>query len=144
MKRLLGGIAAVLLLAVTALAAPAVPRDTPVFPKILTNARYVYVTSYDGGQFNLNTRPEDRQAINAVQDALQKSGKFVVVYHPREADIVLMVESYPSEDVLAAYDAREWPRSGAYLWRVMGRDGLQQNETPLVTQFLQAFDKAAK
>lgn len=144
MRKILGAVAMILALTMTALAAPPVSRDTPTFPKTLSNARYVYVTSYDGDQLNLNISAEDRQAIVAVQDAIQKSKKLVLVYRPREADIVLMVQSHPSEDVLAVYDAKGWPGNGMYLWRVMGRDGLQQNETPLVTEFLQAFDRVAK
>jgi hypothetical protein len=30
-----------------------------------------------------------------------------------------------------------------YLWRVMGRGGLQKGETPLISQFQQAFEKIA-
>ena len=77
----------------------------PPFPGTLVNARYVYVTSYDGDQFDINLLPEDREAISAVQDAIQKWGKFILVYEPQQADIVLMVMSRPSEDVLAVYDA---------------------------------------
>ena len=125
------------------MAAPDVRQDVPAFPGTLINARYVYVTSYDGNQFDGSILPEDRNAINAVQDAIQKWGKFIVVYRPQEADIVLMVQSRPSEDLLAVYDAHEWPRNN-YLWRVMGHNGLQQNETPLVTDLQRAFEKVAK
>ena len=68
--------------------------------------------------------PEDRQAIGTVQDAMQKWGKFTLVYEPQQADIVLMVTSRPSEDILAVYDAHGWPQN-QYLWRMMGRSGLQ-------------------
>ncbi len=114
----------------------------PPFPGTLVNARYVYVTSYDGDQFNPNLLPDDRKAINAVQDALQKWGKFVVVYEPHQADIVLMVTSRPSEDVLAVYDGHGWPDHGDYLWRMMGRSGLQQSEVPLITDLEKAFNQA--
>jgi hypothetical protein len=113
----------------------------PAFPGTLVNARYVYVTSYDGDQFDPNLFPADRDAIGAVQDSIQKWGKFVVVYEPRQADVVLMVMSRPSEDVLAVYDARGWPRD-QYLWRMMGRSGLQSGETPLATSLEKAFDQA--
>ncbi len=139
MKRILGILCLLLFMTVAAAASTKIPA----LPKTLTNARYVYVTSYDGDQFNPNLLPEDRDAIAAVQDAMQKSGKFVIVYRPREADMVLMVQSRPSEDVLAVYDAQGWPRNN-YLWRVMGRSGLQQNETPLVSQFEKAFEEASK
>ena len=138
---------AVVLLATTlALAAPKppkanAPQNVPSFPGTLANARYVYVTSYDGDQFNINLLPEDRQAIGAVEDALQKWGKFTLVYEPNQADFVLMVMSRPSEDVLAVYDAHGWPQN-QYLWRMMGRSGLQTSETPFVTDLEKAFEKA--
>ena len=78
-----------------------------------------------------------------VQDAIQKWGKFTLVYEPQQADIVLVVMSRPSEDVLAVYDARGWP-GNQYRWRMMGRNGLQQSETPFVTDMEKAFEKATK
>jgi len=128
------------------MAAPKPPKataaqDIPAFPGTLVNARYVYVTSYDGDQFDSNLLPEDRQAISSVQDAIHKWGKFTLVYRPNEADIVLMVTSRPSEDILAVYDAHGWP-SDQYLWRMMGRSGLQQNETPFITDLQKAFERA--
>jgi hypothetical protein len=119
----------------------AVSQSVPNFPGTLVNARYAYVTSYDGDQFNSNLLPEDRQAISSVQDAIQKWGKFTLVYQPNQADIVLMVTSRPSEDILAVYDAHGWPRD-QYLWRMMGRSGLQQNETPFITDLEKAFERA--
>jgi hypothetical protein len=129
-----------------ALAAPKPPKATPsqsvpAFPGTLVNARYVYVTSYDGNQFDINLLQEDRAAISAVQDAIQKWGKFILVYEPQQADIVLMVTSRPSEDILAVYDAHGWP-SDQYLWRMMSRNSLQQSETPLVTNLEKAFEQA--
>ncbi|HUJ96254.1 MAG TPA: hypothetical protein VLW84_13365 [Terriglobales bacterium] len=133
----------VILTTISLLGAVALATDhIPPLPKILNNARYVYVTAYDGDQFDRNLLPEDRQAIASVQEAIEKSGKFILVYQPGQADIVLMVQSRPTEDVLAVYDAHGWPRN-QYLWRVMGPGGLQQGETPFVAQFLQAFEKAA-
>jgi hypothetical protein len=141
-----GVVVAILLVATTlALAAPKAPKSDskglPAFPGTLVNARYVYVTSYDGDQFNPDLLPEDRQAIGTVQDAMQKWGKFVVVYEPRQADIVLMVTSRPTEDILAVYDAHGWPEN-QYLWRMMGRSGLQPNESPLVTSLEKSFERA--
>ena len=134
--------ATVLLATAFALAAPK-PKTSgiPPFPGTLVNARYVYVTSYDGDQFDPNLFPADRDAIGAVQDALQKWGKFTVVYQYHQADIVLMVMSRPSEDVLAVYDAHGWPQN-QYLWRMMGRSGLQTSETPLVNDLQKAFEQA--
>ena len=55
----------------------------------------------------------------------------------------ILVTSRPSEDLLAVYDAHLWP-SGNFLWRVMGRDGLETGETPLVTQFEKGFEGVQK
>jgi len=141
MKRALGVALVALVMAGMATAAPQ-SNDQP-FPKTLINVRYVYVTSYDGDQFSMGLLQEDRQAIASVQDAIQKWGKYVVVYRPQDADIVLMVQSRPSEDVLAVYDAKLWPQTN-YLWRAMGTDGLQSGETPLVTRLEKAVEKASK
>jgi hypothetical protein len=134
------------LIVLTAISAPAASNPStakaPPFPGTLANARYVYVSSYDGDQFNANLLPQDRQAISAVQDAIQKWGKLIIVYRPSEADIIILVTSRPSEDVMAVYDAHQ--PSGNYLWRVMGRDGLQSGETPLVTKFEKGFESVQK
>src|SRR5712664_1743144 len=135
-------IAALVLLCLALLGSAFAAKSAPAMPGILANARYVYVTSYDGGQFNPNLLPEDRAAITRVQDAIQKWGKLTLVYRSEDADMVIAVESRPSEDVLAVYAGRS--SSQTYLWRVMGRGGLQKGETPLITQFQQAFEKIAR
>jgi len=148
-KTKIGSVAilAVVLLATTlAIAAPkapkvSTPQNVPPFPGTLVNARFIYVTSYDGDQFSINLIPEDRQAIATVQDAMQKWGKFTLVYEAHQADIVLVVMSRPSEDVLAVYDAHGWPQT-QYLWRMTGRNGLQPSEAPLVTNLEKAFEQA--
>jgi len=136
---------AVLLASTLSLAVPKpkTPQSVPPFPGTLVNARYVYVTSYDGDQFDPNLLAEDRQAISSVQDAIQKWGKLTVVYQYHQADIVVMVQSRPSEDLLAVYDAHGWP-GNQYLWRMMSRNGLQQSETPLVTNLEKAFEQKVK
>ncbi|MBZ5703939.1 MAG: hypothetical protein LAN63_01150 [Acidobacteriia bacterium] len=144
MKRALGVICLLLLVSVVALAAPQVQTtNVQPFPKTLINARYVYVTSYDGDQFDPRLLPEDRQAISSVQSALQQWGHYIVVYRPKDADMILVVQSRPTEDVLAVYDART-PAGSNFLWRAMGHEGLQKGETPLVTQLRQAVEKASQ
>jgi hypothetical protein len=129
--------------AISALAAPRPNTATvPTFPGTLANASYVYVAAYDGDQFNPNLLPEDREAIGSVQNAIQTWGKLTLVYQPSEADIIILVTSRPSEDVMAVYDAHG--SRGNYLWRVMGRDGLASGETPLVTQFEKGFESVQK
>ena len=133
------------LIVLAAISAQATPdpstAKTPAFPGILANARYVYVASYDGDQFAPNLLPEDRDAINAVQSAIQDWGKLTIVYQPSQADIMILVTSRPSEDVMAVYDM---PPNGSFLWRVMGHSGLQSDETPLVTEFEQGFESVQK
>jgi len=133
-------VSTMLLLTALAFASPksaSSSQDRP-FPAILKNAQFVYVASYDGDQFNPNLLPEDRFAISAVQDSIRKWGKLTIVYRPSEADIILLVQARPSEDVLAVYDRRT--SEGQYLWRAMRRDGLQNGETPLATEFEKGFD----
>lgn len=140
MRKVMNFAALVLMMAGMAFAAPKAQTnlgDRP-FPGVLRNARYVYVASYDGDQFNTNVLPEDRSAIAAVEESIQKWGKLMLVYRPSEADIIILVQSRPSEDVLAVYDGHR--PGGQYLWRAMGRDGLQSNETPLVTAFEKGFE----
>ena len=76
MKRFsLMAVMVILVAAISALAAPKPDAATvPAFPGTLANARYVYVASYDGDQFDTNLLPEDRNAIGAVQDAIQNWG----------------------------------------------------------------------
>src|SRR3984893_13656629 len=138
---------AISLIVLAAISATASPNPStakvPAFPGTLANARYVYVASYDGDQFDPNLLPEDREAIGAVQDAIQNWGKLTLVYQPSEADIIILVTSRPSEDLMAVYDGHQGP-NGNFLWRVMGRNGLETNETPLVTQFEKGFDSVQK
>jgi hypothetical protein len=116
MGKFWGAVTMMLLLSVIALAAPKpVGQSNQPFPATLRNARFVYVAGYDGDEFNIHSLSEDRNAIVAVQNAIQRWGKLTVVYRPSEADIVLLVESRPSEDILAVYDPRQMP-SGMYLW----------------------------
>jgi hypothetical protein len=137
-------VAVIVVLALSFFTEAAAAGTAPRLPRTLANARFVYVTAYDGDEFDSRLLPEDRAAIARVQDSIQKWGKLVVVYRAEDADIILAVQSRPSEDVLALYDAHagDW-RSGVsqtYLWRVMARGGLQKGEVPLFSQFEKAWD----
>jgi hypothetical protein len=141
MRKLVAAVMVTLFTAGMAFATPKPPRSAPTeqpFPGTLRNARFVYVAAYDGDQFDSRLLPEDRDAIANVQDAIQKWGKLTLVYEPGQADIILLVQSRPTEDLLAVYDAHF--AGGQYLWRVMGRDGLQKGETPLLTKFEKGFE----
>jgi hypothetical protein len=132
-----------LLAGVAAVAAPKPAPQSQPFPKTLINARYVYVTSYDGDQFDRNLLPEDRQAISDVQDAIREWGHYILVYNPKQADMILAVQKRGSEDVLAVYDPG-FNRDSTYLWRVMGQGGLDKNEMPLFGYFRVAVENASK
>jgi hypothetical protein len=109
---------------------------------VLRNAQYVYVTSYDGPQFSQELLEEDRAGITATQKALEQSGQFIVVYKPREADMIVVVQSRPSEDVLAVYDRNAWP-TGNWLWRASKKGGLSDPDVPLVRQLEAALERAS-
>jgi len=137
MRKKLAGLTvlAAMLLTVTAWA-----KAAP-FPGIFRNARYVYVTSFDGSQWNPNILPEDRAAIGEVEDAIRSWGHFTVVQEPRDAEMILVVQRRGSEDELAVFDPARG-RDATYLWRVMGRGGLDKNEMPLFQEFRQAFESS--
>lgn len=119
----------------------ALAQEPKVMPQLVVNARFVYVTSYDGNQWSPNVLPEDRQAISDVQQALRKWGKYIVVYQPQQADIILAVQKRGTEDVLAVYQAGLGANANP-LWRGMRAGGLDSNELGLMTQFRQAVEKA--
>ena len=49
-----------------------------------------------------------------MQSAIQEWGKLIIVYRASKADLIILVTSRLSEDLLAVYDARPWP-SGNFL-----------------------------
>ena len=134
MRQVFLGTAAALLFGTAAFAQPA------PFPGVLKNARYVYVTSYDGSQWNFNVSPDDRAAIGEVQDALRNWGHYAVTTEPRDADMIIVVQRRGSEDELAIFDPK-LGRDSMYLWRVMGHGGLDKGEMPLFEQFRKSVEK---
>ena len=60
-------------------------------PELVTNAKYVYVTAYNGDQFAGNVIPADREALTDVQDALRNWGYYKIAYKPEDADIIMLV-----------------------------------------------------
>jgi hypothetical protein len=138
MKRA-GWLVALFLLFASCMAALA--QEPKVMPQVVVQARFVYVTTYDGNQWSPNLLPEDRQAVSDVQDALKKWGKYIVVYRPEEADIILAVQKRGTEDVLAVYQAG-LGASSTPLWRGMQQGGLDPQEMELTTRFQRAVEKA--
>lgn len=150
MKRLLFSVLA-LFFAVAAFAGGDTNKEKKkVLPTLVVNARYVYVTSYDGAEPNGRVSPEDLRAISTAQDALREWGRYKVAYRASDADIILVVHtSRPYlatgkwEDELAIYDARSGVNSNP-LWRQMVDDGLQGPDPQLLRQFREAVEGAAK
>ena len=139
MKRILSVVAVLALLSLGALAEQKNSESWNALG-VVRNARYVYVTSYDGPQFSLNLLPDDRTAIAAVQNAIQEAG-YVVVYHPWQADMVLAVQARGSSDLLAVYDGGRHG-VGTYLWRAEAKNGLTGSNPLLVQQLEQALERA--
>ena len=115
-------------------------KPTQIMPRLVADARFVYVTSYDGPSWSKNVLPEDRQAISDTQDALKKWGKYTVVYEPGHADVILAVQRRGGEDVLAVYQVRSG--SPTPLWRGMVQGGLDPEEMPLFADFRRAVEQA--
>jgi hypothetical protein len=139
MKRVLSVVALLALLSLAALAEKPQAQAWNALG-VMRNARYVYVTSYDGPQFSTNLLPDDRAAISAVQSALEDRG-YIVVYNPREADMILAVQARPSSDLLAVYEGGRF-RTGSYLWRAEAKNGLFGSNPVLVQQLERALEIA--
>ncbi len=136
MKRISWLLALVFLLTCVAAA-----QEAAIMPQKIVNARFVYVTSYDGPEWWKNVMPDDRLAVADVQAALRDWGKYIVVLRPEYADIVVVVQKRPSEDTLAIYDRN--PGMGSIpLWRAMREGGLDAKELALVDEFRKAVEKA--
>ena len=107
-------------------------------PQLVVSARFVYVTTYDGPPWFSSVLPEERQAVADVEDALRAWGKYTVVLRPDAADLILVVQRRPTEDVLAVYQLG----ASIPLWRGMKEGGLSSKELPLMANFRKAVERA--
>lgn len=82
-------LALVVLLAVPNLTA----KDKTIMPEAIRNATYVMVTTYDGDVFSPRVVPEDRQAIADVQRAIEKWGRYKLVYSAHEPELIVVVRT---------------------------------------------------
>ena len=153
---------------------PGVAQGYNPLPNLVIHARYVYVTTYAGGNLtNPNVMADDRQAVVDVQDAIKAWGRYAVVYDKKEADLVLLVrkghivESQPGVKIGAGSTVK--PSVGAVaptnmgdrrdmlalydgatgidsapLWREMEEGGLDPPRMSLVGDLRAAVEKAAK
>src|SRR5215469_13591587 len=83
--------ASLLLLFVFALAVKA--DDKNAILAVIKNATYVYVMAYSGDVFSPDVTPDDRHAVQNVQSAIEKWGRYKVVYNRGESEIVLVVRT---------------------------------------------------
>src|SRR5512146_173626 len=163
-----------IVVAVCALAPAQKKAKKPNFPKLIVTARYVLVTSWYGDQYQMRIPPEDRQAINNVQEAVQKWGRYTLVYKPEDADLIFVVrkgrvasltggvrlgagsegagvgsiagtEMGNPGDTLLVYDARS--PGGAdkpALWKSIERGGLEPPEMRAIAKLRKEVEEAAK
>lgn len=136
MRRPLWIFAVILLVTCAAAQAP------QFMPQLVVHAQYVYVTTYDGPAWSNNVTVDDRRAAGDVVSALERWGKYMVVYRPQEADIILLVQKRSNSDTLAVYNARQGVAS-IPLWREMKQGGLDSNELPLFARFRKAVEGTA-
>jgi hypothetical protein len=143
------------------------------FPKVITNAKYVYVTTYYGKDYDsIRMPPEDLRAMNDLEEALRKWGRYIVSIRPEGADLILrvhkggtsakagervhvgsagsgtepIVQGYigSPQDTLEVYDARRGTDTSP-LWRHNQLHGLDAPDIPLLEQLrkdVEASDKS--
>jgi hypothetical protein len=62
------------------------------FPKIITNAKYVYITTYEGAdQTSPRLTQTDQQAITNLREALRQWGYFTETIQRDQADLIFRV-----------------------------------------------------
>ena len=92
--------ACALLLALTALSSAAEAASKSTMPALLEHARYVAL-GYDLGDGFVSadrialvaaeTLPDERRAIEAIRNDLEKWGRYIVTDHPQDAEILIVV-----------------------------------------------------
>jgi len=60
----------------------------------ITHAKFVMLTTLHGNDFqSAQVPPEDVKAFQATEEALRKWGRYVIVYTPQEADLIMVVRA---------------------------------------------------
>ncbi len=156
-----------LLLLIAALMA----KEQPI-SAVVNNATYVMVTSYSGDRLSPDITTDDRQAIADVQQAMEKWGRYKLVYKAQEADLILVVrtgralevrggahtgsstgprgsgqsigaETGDPQDTLDVFMASQGI-DGTPLWRGRADKGLTPPEMSLVREFRSKVEAAGK
>jgi len=79
-----------LLVSATGLHAQKTKKHNDV-PAIFQNAHFIYVEAVDGDAMKPGLFPDDRQAINDVEDGLRDWNRYTLTTRRMEADVVLVV-----------------------------------------------------
>ncbi|HEX4486965.1 MAG TPA: hypothetical protein VH088_11890 [Terriglobales bacterium] len=67
-------------------------KKEKAFPALITNARYVFVTTYFGNEpANTRIMPSDRRAVADVETAIQKWGRYTLAHQANDAEIIILV-----------------------------------------------------
>jgi len=143
-------------------------EDKNAISAVVRNATYVMVTTYSGDIFSPDVTPDDRHAVQNVQDKIQKWGRYKLVYNRGEADLILVVrtgrlaevkaggqvgthgsaksiggEVGDPQDTLEVYMASQGI-NGPPLWRGHAPGGLKAPEMQLVQEFRAKVEASEK
>ena len=141
--------------------------DKAILPGVISHARYVAVTTYDGDVYSSAVSPDDRQAVSDVVNALEKWGRYRLVYGSGEAELLFVVRKGRAVearlgvqlghgtaqsaggrvgdplDTLEVYDGTSGIH-GSPLWKARAADGLTAPELPLLKQFRAKVEASVK
>ncbi len=152
----------------------AVATGKPKLPEVITHARYVLVTTMDGGTGSARMFPDDRQALVDVQDAVQKWGQYKLAYQREDADLIFLVRKGRKQETRSGvhiHAGSSWPAptvgtdgrtetgdpedtltvydakegiDSAPLWRGRMHDGLNPPDLKLVQQLRSEVERSLK
>ncbi len=140
-------------------------KESKVLPALVAKAQFVMVMSQREADFGQRPDVFDLKAVNDVENAVHKWGRYKLVYRKEDADLIFSVRragaslgpagaprpspggglgmDYASEgDYLAVYNAHTGT-SGAKLWSKAQKDGLATPKMPLLQAFQDDVEKSA-
>ena len=165
---------AVYVLTVVLLSSTTLAKQKPKLPELLTNARYVLVTTMNGNTANQRLFPDDRRALADVQNAIQDWGHYKLAYKADDADLIFVVRKGRTAAAKSGIQIRagsEWPKptvnpdnqtetgdpldtltiydahqgiDSAPLWRGRLRDGLNSPGVKLVQELRTQVEQSLK
>jgi hypothetical protein len=148
-------------------------QDKAPISAVVRNATYICVMTYSGDMLNPEVTPEDRHAVANIEQAIEKWGRYKLVYNRGEADLMLVVrtgrtaevhggvqvgtstdrprgktysigaEAGDPQDTLEAYLGSQGT-NGPPLWRGRAKNGLKLPEVRLMQEFRSCVEAAEK